>query len=117
MKGTVRIKPLSINAAFQGRRFKTKECNTYCNTLALMLPCTASTGEYYSVHIKFHLKNFAMTDADNLVKLLVDVMVKKGMIRDDRYIAKYILEKFPADIDWFEWEILAMDKPIKSEAK
>jgi Holliday junction resolvase RusA-like endonuclease len=112
MKGTLPIKALSINQAFQGRRFKTKECNTYCKTLALMLPHTRIPGEYYQVWFRFYLKNFAMTDEDNLVKLLQDCMVQNGMIVDDRRIVRHILEKFPADIDRIEWEILATEKPI-----
>lgn len=115
MKGTLRIKPLSINAAFQGRRFKTKDCNSYCNNLAMMLPMQKSNGEYYALHFKFHLKNFAMTDEDNLVKLLQDCMVKKGMISDDRKVVKHILEKFPSTFDWIEWEILPADKPKEQD--
>jgi Holliday junction resolvase RusA-like endonuclease len=115
MKGRLKIKPLSINAAFQGRRFKTKECNSYCNVLEMMLPRQKSIGEYYELHLKFHLKNFARTDEDNLVKLLQDCMVKKGMISDDRKIVKHILEKFPATFDWIEWEILPADKPKEQD--
>ena len=111
MKGALKLKPLSINAAFQGRRFKTKECKAYCNALEMLLPRKRVDGEYYTMHLKFHLKNFARTDQDNLVKLLQDEMVKKGMISDDRKIVKHILEKFPATFDWIEWEIIPAEKP------
>ena len=111
MKGTLSIHPLSINAAFQGRRFKTKECKTYCRALALMLPNAKIEGEYYAVTFRFHLKNFAMTDEDNLVKLLLDCMVQKGMIKDDRRIVQHIIEKYPSNIDRIEWEILPVPKP------
>lgn len=111
MKGTLKIKPLSVNAAWQGRRFKTKECNEYCKTLEMLLPRKRVDGEYYALHLKFHLKNFARTDSDNLVKLLQDALVKKGMISDDRKIVKHILEKFPSSFDWIEWEVVPVEKP------
>ena len=106
MKGLLSIKPLSINAAFQGRRFKTKECNAYCKALALMLPNTRVESEYYELHFRFYLKNFAMTDEDNCIKVLQDCMVKKGIISDDRRIIKHVIEKFPSKTDYVEYEVL-----------
>jgi Holliday junction resolvase RusA-like endonuclease len=117
MKGVLNIKPISINAAFQGRRFKTPACNKYCKSLSLMLPSKRIEGEYYEVRFKFHIKNFALTDEDNLVKLLQDCMVQKGMMIDDRRIVKHIIEKYPSEIDWIEWEIIPAEKPIQQEAK
>lgn len=111
MKGILNIKPISINAAFQGRRFKTRVCNQYCHALSLMLPNKKVEADYYEIHFKFYLKNFAMTDEDNLVKLLQDCIVAKGIIKDDRRIVKHILEKFPSTFDRIEWEILPVDKP------
>ena len=78
-----------------------------------MFPNAKVDGEYFAVTFKFHLKNFAMTDEDNLVKLLQDCMVKKGMIKDDRRIVRHILEKYPSDIDRIEWEILPVPKPTQ----
>ena len=112
MKGTLSIRPLSINRAFQGRRFKTPECHVYCRTLALLLPYTPIQGEYYEARFKFHLKNFALCDEDNLVKVLQDCMVQNGIISDDRRIVRHILEKYPSDFDYIEWEILPVPKPV-----
>ena len=115
MKGILPVKALSLNTAYRGRRFKTKECTQYCKAVSLMLPSIKCPSEYYEVRFKFHLKNFAMTDEDNLVKILQDCMVDKGMIIDDRRIVKHVLEKYPSDIDWIEWEVLPMTKPSKQE--
>lgn len=98
MNFTLAIKPLSINKAFQGRRFKTKECKNYCKELAAILPKESIKG-YVCIHYKFYLKNWKMTDGDNLVKVLTDEIVRKGIIEDDRKIMTYIIQKYPAKTD------------------
>jgi len=65
--------------------------------------------EYYEVHFRFYLKNFKMTDEDNLVKTLQDCIVKKGIISDDRRIIKHVIEKFPSETDYIEYEILSAE--------
>ena len=102
------LKPLSINAAFQGRRFKTREANQYDKALALLLPRQKVAGDYFRVTYRFYLKNFAKTDADNLVKCLQDCIVRKGIITDDRKIIDYKIMKFPSKDDRIEIEIEAV---------
>ena len=101
----LQIKPLSVNAAFQGRRFKTKQCNQYCRDLCMILPKNQKIAGYIDVHLKFYLTNAKMTDGDNLVKVLMDCVVQQGIIEDDRKILKYTIEKYKADIDKIEINI------------
>ena len=89
------IKPLSINVAFQGRRFKTKKCKQYEHDVFIHLPNNKIKG-YVKITYEFYLRNFKMTDADNLVKVLQDCIVKKGIIEDDRKIIQYMIYKYPA---------------------
>lgn len=105
MKITIPIKPLSINAAFCGRRFKTPAHNQYCRDLALMLPKNQKICGWVQVMYRFYLKNWKMTDGDNCVKALQDCIVKSGIIEDDRKIMRYIIEKYPAKDDRIEVEI------------
>ena len=105
MKFTLPIKPLSINAAFQGRRFKTKAHNQYCRDVALLLPKNQKICGYVDVKLTFCLKNWKMTDADNLVKCLIDVIVSAGLIDDDRFIMRYAIEKKAAKEDSIEVDI------------
>lgn len=105
MNITLPLKPLSINAAFQGRRFKTKECNNYCKDLDILLPDHEQIKGFVEIHYKFHLVNWKRTDGDNLIKILTDCIVKKGIIEDDRKIMKYIIEKIPSEKDIIEIEI------------
>lgn len=90
------IKPLSVNVAWQGRRFGTKEKKRYENLVAMLLPRASVSGEYFKVAYDFYVVNFAMTDADNLVKVLQDCIVKRGIVPDDRRIIDYRIRKFPA---------------------
>jgi len=96
------IKPLSINAAFQGRRFKTRKCKQYEKDVFIHLPKGVMIEGYISIMYEFYLKNFKMTDADNLVKVLQDCIVKQGIIEDDRKIVDYAIYKYPSSIDRIE---------------
>ncbi len=97
---TLHIKPLSVNAAFQGRRFSTPEKTAYETRLRWSIPKVAVVGNpYYKVEYDFYLKNFALTDWDNCVKITQDCLVKKGVISDDRLIVHAVVRKFPTKSD------------------
>ena len=100
MKIELKIKPISINAAYQGRRFKTQECKEYEKQLCLLLPFSKSTmtGEI-EIYFTFYLKNYKKTDISNLVKVTEDILVKRGYFEDDRKIKKMHLEKIESEED------------------
>jgi Holliday junction resolvase RusA-like endonuclease len=106
MKIIIPIKALSVNKAFQGRRFKTKEHKQYCQDVAVLLPKNERVHGFVDVHYKFFLVNWQRTDGGNLEKCLTDILVTAGIIDDDRYIMKYTIEKFAALEDRIEVEIL-----------
>lgn len=100
MKITLGIKPLSVNAAYQGRRFKTKECRAYDSAIDLaLLPFRAQAikAEWYIVEYRFYIKNYAMSDGDNMVKVLQDGLVRNGLLSDDRRIKRFSVEKFRSE--------------------
>lgn len=103
------VKPLSINDAFQGRRFRTKECVKFCNIVTMMFKAfrQAHDWTHYEIRYKFFLINHATTDYDNLIKVSQDCAVKAGLIKDDRFIYKATIEKIPAKKDSVEIEILS----------
>ena len=117
MKFKLDIKPLSINMAFQGRRFKTRSATQYDRALALLLPKQKVEGEYFKVKYHFYLVNFSRTDCDNLVKNLQDCIVRQGIITDDRRIIEYEIKKFKAEKDSIVVEILAVNLPILDPQK
>ncbi len=97
---TLHVKPLSINDATRGRHFPTAAKTEYETRLRWSLPKVAVVGKpYYRVEYDFHLKNFALTDVGNLEKVTTDCLVKRGIIKDDRYIVDLRQKKFPSDKD------------------
>ena len=61
------IKPLSVNEAWQGRRFKSKKYEEYQNTLLWLLPKQKIPDSPYEIHFKFGFSN-PLSDWDNPVK-------------------------------------------------
>lgn len=105
MKIKLDIKPLSINSCWQGRRYKTKEAKVYDRTLQLLLPKSKIEAQFYIVKYIFYLKSILMADLDNFIKIIQDNIVKKGIIKDDRYIVKIEAQKIKSDRDYIEIEI------------
>jgi len=109
------VKPLSINEAFQGRRFNTKAKTRYEEVLALLIPKKPVIGKWFKVYYDFYLRNFPLTDADNLVKVLQDCIVKRGVIPNDNKIVHYVIRKFRSDEDLIEVRIDGLDEEPKPE--
>ncbi len=108
------IKALSVNDAWQGRRFKTPDYKRYENDVALLLRGVqrAPEGKLQATY-RFYMKNHKVADNDNPVKPLQDILVKCGVLKDDRYIYRTIIEKVPSDHEYIEVEIEPfMDKPV-----
>jgi Holliday junction resolvase RusA-like endonuclease len=92
------VKALSVNEAFQGRRFKTKKCKDFEKELWYLLPeaKTKIKGKV-EIHYEFYLKNAERTDLFNLVKVVEDILDKKGYFENDRKIWKGYLKKIKSD--------------------
>lgn len=93
------IKALSVNQAWQGRRFKTKKYKDYEKECLLLLPEKKMIMGYVEISFLFYLKYFATQDTDNLLKPIIDILVKKGYIQDDRYIVRLRAEKIKSKED------------------
>ena len=102
MQLLIKVKPLTINQAWCGRRFKTPKCSAYNLAVEQSIqkqypkPVIA---DWYEIHYQFWIKNFSKTDCDNMVKTLQDCIVRAGIISDDRKIKKITVEKFKAKGD------------------
>lgn len=75
------IKPLSINEAFQGRRFKTEKYARYEKAVLLMLPKMQMPDPPFKLSLTFGFSNIA-ADLDNPAKLFIDCMQKKYGFND-----------------------------------
>ena len=77
----LKIKPLSVNQAWQGKRFKTKTYKDYeKEILALMPPLSVPDGRL-SVSITFGFGNSA-SDIDNPLKPFLDCLQKRYGFND-----------------------------------
>jgi len=100
------LKPVSVNRAWQGRRFKTKEYKDFEEQMLWTLKgWRKRTNGNYEIHFKFHLKNAAASDLSNFIKTTEDCIVTAGIVRDDRYCWRMVIEKFRSEVDCFEFEI------------
>lgn len=94
MNHTIYIKPLSVNEAFKGRKFKTDKYDTFIRNCLLILPKTISIPDKTNIRlaIEFGFSSKA-SDVDNCLKTFIDCLVKKYGV-DDRFI--YELHVFKA---------------------
>ena len=76
------IKPLSINEAWQGKRFKTPKYKAYEKEVLLMLPhYDIPEGE---LDIRFEFGISKNSDVDNCCKSLLDILQKRYGFNDSR---------------------------------
>ena len=96
-EGKIFIKPLSVNDAFKGRRFKTAKYDVYCSAVTLLLPhnLIIPTGLLKVVY-EFGLSS-AGGDFDNPTKVFQDIIAVKYGFNDNRImeatIKKVIVKK------------------------
>lgn len=100
------IKPISANVAWSGRRFKSKTYKQFESDVSKLLPFCKNTikGEV-EVSYVFHIKNYKMTDVDNCIKQIQDLIVKRGYIEDDRKIVKFTAQKAQSYVETILIEI------------
>mgnify|MGYP003651762811 CR=1 FL=1 len=99
----IKTKPLSVNDAWQGRRFKTPEYKTYeWELFSKLKPIDLPKGKL-SLFITFYLSN-KLSDIDNPLKPFLDILQKKYQFNDrDIYemrIVKKIVKKGEEGIDF-----------------
>jgi len=91
---SIKIKPLSVNAAFKGRRFKTEAYKAYEQELYYQLPEMEVPKKelYLKIVVGLSSKN---ADIDNVLKPAIDVMQKKYGFNDKQI---YILVAHKIDV-------------------
>ncbi len=69
LEATIECTPLSVNAAWQGRRYKTKAYQAYEMEVFALIPSHlrgAAIEGLVQIEYRFHLKHHKTTDYDNL---------------------------------------------------
>lgn len=77
----IKITPISVNNAWQGRRFKTPQYKDYETALLLMLPKMEAIQSPLGIEIVFGFSS-PLSDIDNPLKPFLDIMQKKYGIND-----------------------------------
>ena len=79
----IMIKPLSVNKAWQGRRYKTDEYKAFEKALLLMLPNIEIPDGNLRLTFEFGFSN-KLSDLSNPIKLVEDIFQKKYGFNDNR---------------------------------
>lgn len=88
----IKLKPLSVNNAWQGRRYKTVDYNAYEFKMTQCLPDDVTIPEgLLELNVVFGVSNKA-SDIDNPLKPFIDILQKKYDFNDSR-IYKLVVEK------------------------
>ena len=87
----LKIKALSVNECWQGRRFKTKKYKNYEDTLLFLLPHKKMPTGKLALKIKVGLSS-RLADLDNIAKPFIDIIQKKYGF-NDRNIFELVLTK------------------------
>lgn len=85
----INYKPLTVNRAWKGHRFKTDAYKRYERDLLFLLPKMVMPAAPYFVQVNFGLKNTA-SDIDNPVKPFLDVLQKKYKINDKDIVILHV---------------------------
>lgn len=80
MRFNLKIKPISVNEAWRGRRFKTDRYNDFQMLMLLLLP-KAEIKSFKRLKLTFGMSN-SLSDIDNPVKMTIDCLQKKYGIND-----------------------------------
>mgnify|MGYP000461652879 CR=1 FL=1 len=113
MQGRIDLRPMSVNEAWQGRRFKTSGYKSFEEACLYLLPRLQLPKPPFEVQYVFGFSN-KLADLGNPEKLITDILCKKYGF-NDKDIYRMVLEK---DIvvkgqEYFTFQISHYAKPHK----
>lgn len=115
------IKPLSVNQCWQGRRFFTDKGKKFRELCLLLMPRIKTIRGLVKIRITVGIKRaWLSSDVDNFLKPLLDALVKREIIEDDRFITDLRITKHKADKNYVEIQIKkggALTSPFSSIRK
>jgi Holliday junction resolvase RusA-like endonuclease len=110
----IHIKPLSVNEAWQGKRFKTKAYHTFEKHLLLLLPRNIDLPlPPYQFEVTFGFSSMS-SDWDNPIKTFQDVLQKKYKF-NDKLIKRGVVEVVTVKkgFEFISFKITHYDSPIR----
>ena len=108
----VNIKPLSVNQAWKGRRYKTDDYNQYEKDVLWLLPKIKIPEPPFEIRFRFGFSSKS-SDWDNPVKLFQDILSKKYGF-NDKLIRRAIvdIEIVKKGQEYVEFDILTLRDAI-----
>ena len=106
----IQIKPLSVNEAWQGQRFKTRSYQDYERRALLLLPpiLDIPAGDL-SIILEFGFSNRA-SDLDNPVKPIMDILQKRYGFNDAQVMHYQLIKKIvPKGSEYIAFSIRACE--------
>jgi Holliday junction resolvase RusA-like endonuclease len=97
---TIKIKPLSSNRCWQGRRFKTQDYKDYEEELFYKLPKIKIPEGNLRLEIEVGYSN-KVADIDNFAKPFIDILQKKYSFNDNRIYELFIIKTITKKGDEF----------------
>lgn len=106
----LRIKPLSVNEAFKGKRYRTVKYIKFKRDVFMLLPKIKLPAPPFELHLHFGFSSSA-SDIDNPVKTFIDQLQDKYSF-DDKLINKLIVEKSKVKKgnEFIEFELIHYEK-------
>ena len=101
----INIRPLSVNEAFTGRRFHTKEHKSWTKSVLFLLPKIKMPEPPFEIYLKYGFSS-ASSDFDNPTKQVVDSLAAKYGF-NDKLIRRAVIETeiVPKGREYFEFLI------------
>lgn len=101
----LKVKPLSVNELYKGRRFRTDKYDTYIRQLMFVLPNVQIPKGKLQIEYRFGLSS-KLADLDNPVKGITDILQKKYYF-NDRDVFRMIINKeiVPKGFEYIEFKI------------
>jgi hypothetical protein len=108
MKSRIPVKPLSVNNAWKGRRFRSDEYKQFQKIVAFSLPKISIPEPPYAIYFKFGFSNKA-SDWDNPIKPLQDCLAARYGF-NDKLIRRAVVETeiVSKGSEYFEFEITSL---------
>lgn len=106
----INIKTLSVNEAWQGKRYKTDKYEAYQKIVSYLLPKIDIPEAPFEVYYKFGFSS-ASSDFDNPIKPLQDILAKKYGF-NDKLIKRAVIEteQVKKGDEYFEFELITLNK-------
>ena len=112
MKFKINIAPLSVNKAWQGRRYRSKEYKDWSAEVLWLIRKQNLTTIKGAVKIKIEwgYKFAKRTDIDNPIKVLLDALTESHVIDDDVNIRQMEIKKTKSVEPYIKVEINKLTK-------